>query len=85
MWKKEFPSKYADIEEYVKYNEHNEKLLKYEKKLKSQDNKLYLIYKYRFKDKLTFNEISSKLDYPTQKITNDLDAIALSIRMMKDI
>lgn len=85
MWKKEFPSKYADIEEYVKYNEHNEKLLKYEKKLKAQDNKLYLIYKYRFKDKLTFNEISSKLDYPTQKITNDLDAIALSIRMMKDI
>lgn len=86
MWKKEILSKYADIEEYIKYNEFNEKLIKFENNLKQHDNKLYLIYKYRFKDKLTFNEISERLDYyPTQRITEKLDAIALSIRMMKEI
>lgn len=86
MWKKEIPSKYSDIEEYIKYNEFNDKLIKFEEKLKSQDNQLYLIYKYRFKDKLSFSEISEKLDYyPTQRITEKLDAIALSIRMMKDL
>ena len=83
---KNTPSKYVDIEEYIKYNEFNDKLIKYEENLKRQDNQLYLIYKYRFKDKLSFNEISERLDYyPTQRITEKLDAIALSIRMIKEI
>lgn len=85
MWKNCAPSKYADIEEYVKYNEFNEKLNKFEEKLKSQDHQLYLLYKYRFKDRLTFQVISERLDISQARITEKLDAIALSIRMLKDI
>lgn len=88
MWKntKNVPSKYHDIEEYIKFNEFNPKLIKFEENLKMQDNQLYLIYKYRFKGKLSFNEISKRLDYyPTQRITEKLDGIALSIRMLKDL
>ena len=82
---KNAPSKYADIEEYVKFNEYNEKLINYESKLKSQDNQLYLLYKYRFKDGLTFQMISERLDIDKNRITEKLDAIALSIRILKDI
>lgn len=78
-------SKYADIEEYVKFNEFNPKLIKYENKLKEQDTKLYLIYKYRFKEKATFKTISERLDIETNRITEELDKIAFSIRIMKDI
>lgn len=78
------PSKYADIEEYI--NSNDERVTKFEKILKDQDNQLFLIYKYRFKDGLTFSEISSLLDdYPTQRLTEKLDAIALSIRIFKEL
>lgn len=53
---------YADIEEYIKYNSMQTKLIEYEDKLKNQDNLTYLIYKYRFKDKMTFAQISERLD-----------------------
>lgn len=82
---KNAPSKYADVEEYVKFNEFNDKLIKFENKLKEQDNQLYLIYKYRFKDRLTFQVIADRLDISSNRITEKLDAIALSIRMLKDI
>lgn len=78
-------SKYADIEEYVKFNEYNPKLVKFEEKLKEQDTKLFLIYKYRFKDKMTFRQISEKTYLETNRITEELDKIALSIRLLKDI
>ena len=74
-------TKYGDIEEYIKYNPMNDKLLEFEKKLKEQDNLLFLLYKYRFKENLTFAEISEKLDLENPRIVEKLNTIAFSIRI----
>lgn len=75
-------SKYSDIEEYVKYNSCNTKLLEFEENLKRRDDLLFIIYKYRFKDNLTFKEISDKLEgMPNVRITEKLNQIALAIRI----
>lgn len=74
-------TKYGDIEEYIKYNSMNDKLLEFEKKLKEQDNLLFLLYKYRFKENLTFAEISEKLDLENPRIVEKLNTIAFSIRI----
>ena len=81
-WKtKTQKSKYYDVEEYVKYNEYNDELLEFEDKVKRRDPKLYLIYKYRFKDHKSFSEISELLDIPTNRITQELDKVAFSLRI----
>lgn len=82
LWKGNNESKYADIEEYVKYNSCNSKLLEFEENLKRRDDLLFIVYKYRFKDQLTFKEISEKLDgMPNVRIAEMLNQIALAIRI----
>ena len=73
--------KYADVEEYIEYHFLDEKLLDLEEKIKRQDNLDYLIYKYRFKDKLTFSEISEKLNIDNPRIAERLNKIAFAIRL----
>lgn len=84
LWKNNGePGKYDDIEEYVRYNLVNSKLLEFEENLKRRDNLLYLIYKYRFRDHLTFTQISEKLDnIENARIVEKLDQIALAIRIV---
>lgn len=74
-------TKYADIEEYIKYNSMQTKLIEYEEKLKNQDNLTFLIYKYRFKDKMTFAQISERLDLENPRIVEKLNQIAFSFRI----
>ena len=74
------PSKYQDVMEYIKYNEFDDTLLEFEKKLKER-NPEYLIYKYRFKENKTFAEISELLDMDTPRIVEYLDKIAFAIRI----
>lgn len=74
-------TKYNDIEEYIKYNSMETKLIEYEEKLRNQDNLTYLIYKYRFKDKLTFAEMSERLDLENPRIVEKLEQIAFSFRI----
>jgi len=81
LWKPANESKYKDIEEYIKYNEFSNNLLDFEEALKRRDNLLYLIYKYRFKDKMTFTEMSEKLDMENPRIVEKLNQIALAIRI----
>lgn len=81
LWKPANESKYKDIEEYIKYNEYNSDLIDFEQNLKRRDNLLYLIYKYRFKDKMTFMEMSEKLDMENPRIVEKLNQIALAIRI----
>lgn len=82
LWKSQGDSKYSDIEEYVKYNYMSTELMDFEDNLKRRDDLLYLIYKYRFKDHLTFAEISDKLDgMSTARITEYLNQVALAIRI----
>lgn len=80
MWKGK-NTKYNDIEEYIKYNSMETKLIEYENKLKEKDNLTYLIYKYRFKDKMTFAEISERLDLENPRIVEKLEQIAFSFRI----
>ena len=80
MWKGK-ETKYADIEEYIKYNSMETKLIEYEEKLRNQDNLTYLIYKYRFKDKMTFSQISERLDLENPRIVEKLEQIAFSFRI----
>lgn len=81
MWKGK-DSNYKDIEEYVKYNEFDDKLIEFEKKLKEKDGISFLIYKYRFKDHLSFAEISNKLGgMENPRISERLGQIALCIRI----
>ena len=81
LWNNGSSSKYADVEEYIEYHFLDEKLLDLEEKIKRQDNLDYLIYKYRFKDKLTFSEISDKLNIDNPRIVERLNKIAFAIRL----
>lgn len=78
-------SKYQDIFDFIKYNPFNKKLLDFENALKEQDNLSYLIYKYRFKDRLTFEEISKKLDIDNPRISEIQDNIAFAFRVTMQI
>lgn len=86
LWKNANESKYKDIEEFVKYNSVNPKLLDFEDNLQRRNDLLYLIYKYRFRDKLTFAQISEKLDgMENARIVEKLNEIALAIRISCNI
>lgn len=80
MWKGK-STKYDDIDNFIKYNSMDDKLLEFETKLKSRDNLSYLIYKYRFIDHLTFSEISERLDLDNPRIAEKIDNIAFAIRL----
>lgn len=80
MWKGK-ETKYSDIEEYVKYNSMSNDLIEFENKLKEKDNLSYLLYKYRFKDNMTFNEINEKLGLENPRIVEKLENIAFTIRL----
>lgn len=82
LWKPKRESKYKDIEEYIKYNMTNSNLIEFEENLKKRDDLLYLIYKYKFKEELSFSDISDKLNgMDTARIVEKLDQIALAIRI----
>lgn len=82
LWKAPNESKYKDIEDYIKYHFMDTELLDFEDNLKRRDDVLFLIYKYRFRDKLTFAQISEKLnDMENPRIVESLDQIALAIRI----
>ena len=80
MWKGK-STKYADVDEYIKYHLLDDKLIELEKKIQEQDKLDYLIYKYRFKDNLTFEEISAKLDIGTPRVSEKIEKIAFAIRL----
>lgn len=82
LWsRKDEPSKYQDIIDFIKYNELDDKLLEFEEKIKKRDNREYLIYKYRFKEGKTFAEISELLDMEGPRIAQHLDKIAFAMRL----
>ena len=75
------PSKYADIVEYVKYHNFDDRLIEFEQKLEAMDSVEYLVYKYRFKEERTFSEISELLDMDNPRIVERLDKVAFAIRI----
>ena len=81
MWKNNEPSKYQDIMDFIKYHPLDDSIYEFEEKLKRQDDVLYLIYKYRFKENLTFKEIGERLDLSNPRIDEMLDKIAFAMRL----
>lgn len=81
LWWKGKNSNYSDIDEFIRFNEFDDKMIEFEDKLKEKDNLLYLLYKYRFKDNYTFNEISEKTGLENPRIAEKLDKIAFSLRI----
>jgi len=82
LWKApNTPGKYYDIEEYIKYNEFDTKLLEFEDKLRAKSNVDYLIYKYRFLENKTFNEMKEILGMENPRIDERLERIALAVRL----
>ena len=82
LWKNcDEPSKYQDIIDYIKYNELDDKLLEFERKIKERNNLEYLIYKYKFKDGKTFSDMSELLDLDNPRIVEHLDKIAFALRL----
>lgn len=80
MWKGK-ETKYKDIIEYIKFHPASNELVQFEENIKKQDDLAYLIYKYRFKDCLSFSEISERLQIDTQRITEYLDKVAFAMRL----
>lgn len=78
-------TKYQDIIDYLKYHEFSNEVIEFENNLKRKDDVLYLIYKYRFIEGLSFEEISKRLDMTTQQITIAQDKIALAFRIFMKI
>lgn len=74
-------SKFDDVMDYIKFNEFNDNVIKFEAKIKEQDNLSYLVYKYRFKERKSFNEISELLDLDTARISEIQDKIAFAFRV----
>lgn len=82
LWKNNGePSKYQDILDFIKYHELDDKLIEFERKVKERDTVEYLIYKYRFKEGKTFNEMSELLDMEGPRIAQRLEKIAFAIRI----
>ena len=80
MWKGK-STQYQDIIDYIKYHPLDGKIKEFENKIQEQDNLSYLIYKYRFKDLLSFSEISNRLDIETNRITEIQEKIAFTFRV----
>lgn len=78
-------SKYNDIMEFIKCNQYNTELIEFENMLEHISSTEYLVYKYRFKENKTFNEISNLLDMDNPRIVERLDRVALAIRIYCNI
>lgn len=82
MWKKNNEaSKYQDVIDYLKYNPLTDEIISFEDKLKKTDNLMYLIYKYKFKDEKSFNQISKLLDIETNRLTEKIDKLVFAMRI----
>lgn len=78
-------TQYQDIIDYI--NEHNKstKLKEFERRVSEQDTLSYLVYKYRFKDKLSFQKISDILEIETNRITDIQEKVAFTFRVYMNI
>lgn len=78
-------TQYQDIIDYI--NEHNNstKIKEFEERIEEQDTLSYLVYKYRFKDKLSFQKISNILEIETNRITDIQEKVAFTFRIFFNI
>ena len=61
---------------WVKFNQDNEKLIKYEQNLKETDKQKYFIFIYRFKEFKSYSEIAKLMDMDIQRISDEVKIIS---------
>ena len=61
-----------EVFDWVKYNQDNVKLKEYENNLKEMDKKKYYIFKYRFREFKSYNEIANLMDTNSQRISDEI-------------
>lgn len=57
---------------WVKFNQDNDKLIKYEERLKESDKQKYFIFKYRFREFKSYNQIANLMDMDAQRISEEI-------------
>ena len=73
MWKNGKPSKYQKLYDYIKYNGLNSDLLDMEDNLMRYDTQMYMIYKRKFRENKSFEEIREEFDLENPRINEILD------------
>lgn len=76
-----------EVFDWVKFNQDNEKLIKYENNLKETDKQKYFIFVYRFREFKTYSQIAKIMDMDIQRISDEIKImshfIEYSIRLDK--
>lgn len=61
-----------EVFNWVKFNQNNEKLMKYESKLKETDKQKYYIFIYRFREFKPYNKIAKIMGMDEQRISDEI-------------
>ena len=78
--------RYADLFRLIKFEPHNKELCKYEDRLKETDLYRYYIFKYIFRDGLTWDETMDKLDiYERKELDKEIYAIYRTLQYVCDL
>lgn len=84
--KKSENGKYADLFRFVKFNPTDKKLCQYEDRLKETDMFTYYIFKYIFRDGLTWDQTMDKLDiYERKELDKEIYAIYRTLQYVLDL
>ena len=62
----------TEVFNWVKFNQNNEKLIKYENNLKETDKQKYFIFRYRFREFKSYNQIADLMDMDVQRISDEI-------------
>ena len=62
--------------DWVKFNQDNEKLAKYESRLRETDKQKYFIFKDRFREFKSYNQIADLMNMNTQRISEELNVMS---------
>lgn len=86
LGRKKENGKYADLFRFIKFDPTNKKLCEYEDRLKDSDMFTYYVFKYIFRDGLTWDETMDKLDiYERKELDKEIYAIYRTLQYVLDL
>lgn len=65
-----------EVFNWVKFNQDNEKLIKYESRLKETDKQKYFIFIYRFREFKSYSQIAKLMDMDAQRISEEIKTMS---------
>lgn len=78
--------KYADLFRLIKFDPNNKDICDYEKRMKETDKFTYYVFKYIFRDGLTWDETMDKLDiYERKELDKEIYAIYRTLQYACDL